>query len=133
MDGVGTTRQMKCSLRRSLALSLGQKRAWDDPVIRAKRSAAIRLAHEDPLYLALLRRPRIEGSRPWEDIGISKTEWYDRGNRRSGQPTKWELAARGSGLWFWMVPRYKRKVFRPLASRRYNAIDRAEREGSERL
>ena len=45
---------------RNAATSEGQKRAWQDPDIRARRSAAIRAAKEDPLQCALRRKLSAE-------------------------------------------------------------------------
>jgi hypothetical protein len=42
--------------RRNRAISAGQERAWRDPEIRARRSAAIAKAQHDPLHRALMRR-----------------------------------------------------------------------------
>jgi hypothetical protein len=41
--------------RRNAAIAKGQRRAWADPEIRARRSAAIGRAHDDPLHGALTR------------------------------------------------------------------------------
>jgi hypothetical protein len=46
---------------RNAAISAGQKRAWTDPVIRARRSAAIAKAQDDALHRALMRKV-TEGS-----------------------------------------------------------------------
>ena len=48
-----TPEQLKA---RNALISIGQKRAWADPEIRARRAAAIARAKEDPLYLAIARR-----------------------------------------------------------------------------
>lgn len=45
---------------RNAATSEGQKRAWQDPDIRARRSAAIRAAKDDPLQCALRRKLSAE-------------------------------------------------------------------------
>jgi hypothetical protein len=46
------------------AISAGQKRAWADPDIRARRSAAIAKALDDPLLRAAMSRKKIKpGSR----------------------------------------------------------------------
>jgi hypothetical protein len=45
---------------RNAAISAGQKRAWANPAIRARRSAAIARAWEDPLRCAVMRRIKLE-------------------------------------------------------------------------
>jgi hypothetical protein len=47
--------------RRNAAIAEGQKRAWANPTIRARRSAAIARAQDDPLYRAIMSRIKIEG------------------------------------------------------------------------
>ena len=55
-----------------IAIGFGQKRAWADPEIKAKRAAAIRAAWDDPLRRSLMsKRKIIIGSRR-ESEG-----WYD--------------------------------------------------------
>jgi hypothetical protein len=39
---------------RNAAISEGQRRAWTDPIKRARRTAAIRAAWDDPLARALM-------------------------------------------------------------------------------
>jgi hypothetical protein len=51
-----TPEQLK---RRNALVGEGQRRAWRDPDIRARRTAAIRAAQEDPLYRAI-ERNRID-------------------------------------------------------------------------
>ena len=41
---------------RPLTMSDAIRLSWADPTIRAKRSAAIRAAKDDPLHRALMRR-----------------------------------------------------------------------------
>ncbi len=48
---------------RNRAISEGQKRAWRDPDIRARRSAAISRAFDDPLKRALLSAAAIKDRR----------------------------------------------------------------------
>lgn len=50
------------SAARNKAISEGQRRAWADPVIRARRSAAILKALNDPLAVALMRAKAFERS-----------------------------------------------------------------------
>jgi hypothetical protein len=45
---------------RNAAISKGQKRAWADPEIRARRSAAIARAQDDPLHRAVMRKIKLE-------------------------------------------------------------------------
>jgi cellulase/cellobiase CelA1 len=46
--------------------SEGQKRAWANPDIRARRSAAIAKAFDDPLFRARMSQIKIKpGSRRW--------------------------------------------------------------------
>jgi hypothetical protein len=40
---------------RNAAVGAGQRRAWADPEIHARRSAAIRAAKDDPLHRAIAR------------------------------------------------------------------------------
>jgi hypothetical protein len=40
---------------RNANISEGQRRAWADPEIRKRRSAAIGRAQDDPLYRAVMR------------------------------------------------------------------------------
>jgi hypothetical protein len=48
-----TPEQLK---HRNQRISEGQRRAWRDPEIRARRSAAIRCAFDDPLFRAVMRK-----------------------------------------------------------------------------
>jgi hypothetical protein len=52
-----TPEQLKA---RNRAISAGQKRAWADPEIRARRAAAIAKAQDDPLHRAVMRR-KLDG------------------------------------------------------------------------
>ena len=45
------------------AISEGQKRAWANPTIRERRSAAIAKAQDDPLHRAIMSRIKIEGKK----------------------------------------------------------------------
>jgi hypothetical protein len=45
---------------RNCAISQGQRRAWRNPEIRARRSAAIARAQDCPLHRALMSRIMIE-------------------------------------------------------------------------
>jgi hypothetical protein len=48
-------------VRRNAAIAEGQRRAWANPKIRARRSAAIARAQDDPLHRAVMSRIKIEG------------------------------------------------------------------------
>jgi hypothetical protein len=47
--------------RRNAAIAEGQRRAWANPQIRARRSAAIARAQDDPLFRAVMSRIKLEG------------------------------------------------------------------------
>jgi hypothetical protein len=47
--------------RRNRAISQGQKRAWRNPEIHARRSAAIARAWDDPLPRAIMSKIKLEG------------------------------------------------------------------------
>lgn len=49
---------------RNQAISKGQRRAWADPKIHARRSAAIAKAQDDPLHRAIMSRIKTEGKAP---------------------------------------------------------------------
>jgi hypothetical protein len=45
--------------RKNAAIAEGQRRAWADPEIRKRRSAAIGQAQDDPLYRAVMREKTL--------------------------------------------------------------------------
>jgi hypothetical protein len=49
--------------RRNAAIADGQRRAWTNPSIRARRSAAIAKAQDDPLHRAGMSRIKLEGKK----------------------------------------------------------------------
>jgi hypothetical protein len=51
-----TPEQLKA---RNAAIAAGQKRAWADPEIRARRMEAIAKAQDDPLHRALMRKIKL--------------------------------------------------------------------------
>jgi hypothetical protein len=53
-----TPEQLKA---RNQAIGEGQKRAWADPEIRARRSAAIAKAQDDALHRAIMSKIKTEG------------------------------------------------------------------------
>jgi hypothetical protein len=53
-----TPEQLKA---RNQAIAEGQKRAWADPEIRARRSAAIARAQDDALHRAIMSKIKTEG------------------------------------------------------------------------
>jgi hypothetical protein len=53
-----TPEQLK---HRNQRISEGQRRAWTDPEIRARRSASIRRVFDDPLFRAVMRRRAERG------------------------------------------------------------------------
>jgi hypothetical protein len=55
-----TPEQLKA---RNAAIAEGQKHAWANPKIHARRSAAIAKAQDDPLHRAVMSRIKIEGKR----------------------------------------------------------------------
>jgi hypothetical protein len=55
-----TPEQLKA---RNAAIAKGQRRALANPEIRARRSAAIAKAQDDPLYRAVMSRIKIEGKK----------------------------------------------------------------------
>jgi hypothetical protein len=64
-----TPEQLK---ERNRRISEGQKQAWADPEIRARRTAAIRKAWDDPLLSADMRHQKIVVGSRRESEG-----WYD--------------------------------------------------------
>jgi hypothetical protein len=45
--------------RKNANIAAGQRRAWADPEIRKRRSAAIGRAQDDPLYRAVMREKTL--------------------------------------------------------------------------